>query len=76
MRPIEGSLRPGRVESERRALRQDYSRLRETAECVGQRSGLRDWALDYLRDRFTAYLDEQTSEHGLAVAGLIRWPCC
>lgn len=39
-----------RAESGRRALRQDYSRLRDTAERVGQWSGLRDWALEYLRD--------------------------
>jgi uncharacterized Zn finger protein len=35
-------------------MRQDYSRLRETAERAGQWSGLRDWALEYLRDRAQA----------------------
>lgn len=34
-----------RAEFERRALRQDYSRLLETAERAGQWPGLRDWAL-------------------------------
>ena len=43
-----------RTEFERRALRQDYARLRETAERAGQWSGLRDWALGYLRDRVRA----------------------
>jgi uncharacterized Zn finger protein len=43
-----------RAAFERRALRQDYSRLRETAEHAGQWSGLRDWALELLRDRAQA----------------------
>lgn len=43
-----------RAEFERRALRQDYSRLRETAERAGRWSGLRDWALEYLRARAQA----------------------
>jgi uncharacterized Zn finger protein len=43
-----------RAEFERRTMRQDYSRLRETAERAGQWSGLRDWALEYLRDRAQA----------------------
>jgi len=43
-----------RAQFERRALRQDYSRLRETAERAGQWSGLRDWALEYLRARAQA----------------------
>ena len=40
-----------RAEFERRALHQDYSRLQDTAERAGQWSGLREWALEYLRAR-------------------------
>jgi uncharacterized Zn finger protein len=40
-----------RAEFERRTLRNDYSRLRDTAERAGQWSELREWALEYLRDR-------------------------
>ena len=40
-----------RAEFERRTLRQDYARLRDTAERAGQWAGLREWALEYLRDR-------------------------
>jgi hypothetical protein len=40
-----------RAEFERRTLHQDYSRLRDTAERAGQWSGLREWALEYLRAR-------------------------
>ena len=43
-----------RAQFERRALRQDYFRLRETAERLGQWSGLQDWALEYLRARAQA----------------------
>lgn len=43
-----------RAEFERRALRHDYSRLRETAERAGQWPGLRDWAMEYLRARAQA----------------------
>jgi hypothetical protein len=39
-------------------------RLRDAYQRAGDEAG------------FTAYLDEQTSEHGLAVAGLIGWPRC
>ena len=38
-----------RAEFERRTLRQDYARLRGTAERAGQWAGLREWALEYLR---------------------------
>jgi hypothetical protein len=40
-----------RAEFERRTLRHDYARLRDTAERAGQWAGLREWALEYLRDR-------------------------
>jgi len=40
-----------RTEFERRTLRQDYARLRDTAERAGQWAGLREWALEYLRNR-------------------------
>jgi uncharacterized Zn finger protein len=36
---------------ERRTLHQDFLRLRNTAEQVRQWLELRDWALDYMRDR-------------------------
>jgi len=40
-----------RAEFERRTLHQDYARLRDTAERAGKWSELREWALEYLRDR-------------------------
>jgi uncharacterized Zn finger protein len=40
-----------RAEFERRTLRQDYARLQDTAERADQWAGLREWALEYLRDR-------------------------
>lgn len=40
-----------RAEFERRTLHQDYSRLRDTAERARQWTGIRDWALEYLRGR-------------------------
>ena len=39
---------------ERRTIHQDYLRLRQVAERAGQWPDLRDWALDFLRDRARA----------------------